>query len=99
MLPEFDAQVAKMKPGQISAPVRTKEGYHLIKLVERRPAGLAPFEEVAPLIHAEAQEKLYGDERRRIWQETANADTVKVNEAAVSELARPPAVSSPAKSK
>jgi len=99
MLPEFDAQVAKMKPGQISAPVRTKEGYHLIQLVERRPAGLAPFEEVAPLIHAEAQEKLYGDERRRVWQETANADTVKVNEAAVSELARPPAVSSPAKSK
>lgn len=99
MLPEFDAQVAKMKPGQISAPVRTKEGYHLIQLVERRPAGVAPFDEVAPLIHAEAKEKLYGDERRSVWQEVANADTVKVNEAAVSELARPPAVPSPAKSK
>ena len=99
MLTEFDEQVAKMKPGQISGPVRTKEGYHLIQLVERRPAGVAPFEEVAPLIQAEAKEKIYGDERRRVWEEVANADAVKVNEAAVSELARPPAVSAPAKPK
>lgn len=99
MLPEFDEQLAKMKPGQISAPVRTKEGYHLIQLVERRPAGVAPFEEVAPLIRAEAQEKIYGDERRRVWQEVANAEAVKLNEAALSELARPSALSAPAKPK
>ena len=95
MLPEFDEQIAKMKPGQISGPVRTKEGYHLIQLVERRAAGLAPFDEVAPLIRAEAKEKIYGDERRRVWQDVANAEAVKVNEAALSELALPV----PAKSK
>ncbi len=99
MLPEFDAQVAKMKPGQISGPVRTKEGYHLIQLVDRRPAGTAPFEEVAPLIHGEAKEKVSGDERRRVWQEVANAEAVKFNDAALSELARPPAMLAPAKPK
>ena len=33
MLPEFSKVVFEMKPGEVSAPVKTTYGYHLIKLV------------------------------------------------------------------
>lgn len=36
LVPEFEAVVYKMKPGEISKPVETQFGYHLIKLVDRR---------------------------------------------------------------
>jgi peptidyl-prolyl cis-trans isomerase SurA len=36
-LPEFILQlVTKMKPGEVSEPVRTPSGFHIVKLVERR---------------------------------------------------------------
>ena len=41
-LPQFILDlVAKMKPGDVSAPVRTPSGYHIVKLNERR-SGEAP---------------------------------------------------------
>jgi peptidyl-prolyl cis-trans isomerase SurA len=36
MVPEFEAMVFKLKPGEISKIVETQFGYHLIKLVDRR---------------------------------------------------------------
>ncbi|HEY2462838.1 MAG TPA: peptidylprolyl isomerase [Steroidobacteraceae bacterium] len=41
-LPQFILDpVVKMKPGDVSAPVRTPSGYHIVKLMERR-SGEAP---------------------------------------------------------
>ncbi len=36
MVPEFEAAAMRMKPGEISKPVDTDFGYHLIQLIERR---------------------------------------------------------------
>ena len=35
-VPEFEGVMNKLKPGQISDPIRTPYGYHLIQVVERR---------------------------------------------------------------
>jgi peptidyl-prolyl cis-trans isomerase SurA len=35
-VPEFDEAMKKLEPNQISAPVRTPFGWHLIQVLERR---------------------------------------------------------------
>ena len=43
---DFEAGVDQLQVGEISNPVLTRFGYHLIRLNERREAGIAPFSEV-----------------------------------------------------
>ncbi len=46
MVPEFDTAVFDMSVGEISGPVKTQFGYHLIKLNGKTEASEIPFEEV-----------------------------------------------------
>ena len=41
-VPEFERAYVELKPGEISQPVRTTFGYHLIQVLERRSADLSP---------------------------------------------------------
>lgn len=46
MVPEFEEVAFKMKPGEISKPVRTQFGWHIIKVVDHKEGRQRPFEEV-----------------------------------------------------
>lgn len=46
MVKPFEEAAMALKPGQVSEPVRTQFGWHLIKLMGNRPAGTVPFEQV-----------------------------------------------------
>lgn len=53
-LPPFYAQaVTAMKPGDISEPILSEYGYHLIELVDWTPAGKADMAEVRPRLEKE----------------------------------------------
>ena len=46
MVPEFANAAFSQKIGDISQPVRTQFGWHVIKVTETKPAGTVPFPEV-----------------------------------------------------
>lgn len=46
MVPEFEKAAFEIKPGEIGAPIRTKFGYHVIKVEEHQQAGKPDFEAV-----------------------------------------------------
>jgi peptidyl-prolyl cis-trans isomerase C len=46
MVPEFDEVAFSIEPGAVSDIVETQFGYHLIKVTERREAGVSSLEEV-----------------------------------------------------
>ena len=52
MVPEFEAAAFAMKEGEISAPVKTQFGYHLIRLNKHNEAEIAPLSAVREEIRA-----------------------------------------------
>jgi peptidyl-prolyl cis-trans isomerase C len=46
MVPEFGDAASKMKPGELSEPVKTQFGWHIIKLDETRPKVFPPLDQV-----------------------------------------------------
>jgi len=65
MVKPFEEAAGALKPGQVSEPVRTQYGWHLIKLEAVRPAGVISLQEAAPEI------------RKRLAEEKASE---KINE-------------------
>ncbi|MGH8661981.1 MAG: SurA N-terminal domain-containing protein [Burkholderiales bacterium] len=57
-VPEFEAALYKLKPGEISAPVETRLGYHIIRLTAVRPGKSKGLEEVRPQIEQELKRQL-----------------------------------------
>lgn len=63
--PDFEAKLAVMKKGDISEPVQTKFGWHIIKLEDKRPYNIPSKsearQEVINNLNTEAINKLAGD--------------------------------------
>ncbi|MBR0034588.1 MAG: peptidylprolyl isomerase, partial [Synergistaceae bacterium] len=58
MVPEFEKAAFELKePGEVSEPVKTQFGWHIIKLEERIPEKPSPFEEVKPRILQELRDQ------------------------------------------
>jgi peptidyl-prolyl cis-trans isomerase C len=82
---EFADIVFTMKKGEIKGPIKTEEGYHIIKVIDQREAGIAPFEEVKQKV-AEACAKKLIDERiselrkaATIHKDSAELKNLKIN--------------------
>ena len=59
MAPEFEDAAYKLNVGEISAPVKTSQGYHIIKLTDKKP--LKPYDEVKDSIRKDLEEQRLTD--------------------------------------
>lgn len=55
MLPEFERVAFKLPVGGISEPVRTRHGFHVIKVEERKALGAPPFDDVKDQLRAKLE--------------------------------------------
>lgn len=63
--PFEDAVNALTKPGDLSEPVESEFGYHIIRLEERREKGLRPYSEAREQLLAEARAAILGEFRKQ----------------------------------
>ena len=59
-VPGFEEAAFKLKAGEISPPVETPHGYHLIRVTALQPAQTKPFEEVRAQIERDLRKQLAG---------------------------------------
>lgn len=62
LVAEYEAAVEALEEGEVSDPVQTEFGFHVIRLIERR---VTPFEEARPQIEEIVREQ----EGELVWQE------------------------------
>lgn len=57
MVPEFQAAVEALKPGEISAPVQSQFGWHIVRLDEVRDTSFPPLAEVKDQIEGQVRQQ------------------------------------------
>jgi len=87
MPPAFDAVVFTLQPGQVSDVVETEYGYHLFRVLEKKPGRKLEFTEVREQVEAkllargraEAQAKYEQDLRSKaqVWVNEANLQAIR----------------------
>jgi peptidyl-prolyl cis-trans isomerase C len=55
MVPEFEQGVAALQPGQLSEPIQSQFGFHVIRLNETRPQAIPTLDEVRGEIESQVQ--------------------------------------------
>ncbi|HEX9191378.1 MAG TPA: peptidyl-prolyl cis-trans isomerase [Candidatus Deferrimicrobiaceae bacterium] len=75
---EFEAASFAAAPGSVVGPVRTTYGWHVIKVYERKPAGVRSFEEVKPQLLAEQRERAQRDAFEALIADLRKSSNVRV---------------------
>jgi peptidyl-prolyl cis-trans isomerase C len=84
MDPAFEAAAFAMKkPGELSEPVHTRFGYHLIRFEDRKPSHQVPFEDALPELLERLKADFIEQKRSQAWKAIYDPAKVNWNEAAV----------------
>jgi parvulin-like peptidyl-prolyl isomerase len=71
LLPELDEALFRLGVGELSSPIQTRVGFHLVKVEERRPASSLSLMEANRAIHQRLYQEKFEDAFRR-WVEELN---------------------------
>jgi len=97
--PFADTAFAMNTPGEISEPVKTQFGYHLIQFHESKPRTVRTFEEVKDKIIQGEREKFQSEQRKKLLSDILSDPTLKLNEEVADRfLSRTPDAADPKES-
>lgn len=90
MVPEFESAAIKLKVGEISEPVKTRFGYHIIKVTDKETGKPIEFEKIkntlAQRLAAEKQKEFFDT----YIDELKNRYKVEMNQEAIAKLSGAP---------
>lgn len=86
MVPEFESAAMRLKKGEISEPVKTRYGYHIIKVTDKKIGQVVEFEKVKNLI----SQNLMAEKQKEVFdsyiEELKKSYKVEINKEALSKL-------------
>lgn len=88
MVPPFEKAAFALPVGELSSLVRTRFGFHIIKVLERRPAAVRPFEEVRDEIVQQLRAQRLSVVRSEIMQPINGTQEVVIDDAFMEALKR-----------
>jgi peptidyl-prolyl cis-trans isomerase C len=90
MVPEFERAAFALEPGEISQPVKTRYGWHLIKITERDEGEIRPFETVKPQIKSLLANRRVEEQVKAKLDALRAAAEVRIDEEALAAIEPPP---------
>jgi len=85
--PFEDAAYALENEGEISEPVKTSYGYHIIRLNRRMPPAPVPFDQIKDQLEAQAEQRHLAEYRKR-YIVSLTEDPIEIPDGAVETMAK-----------
>ena len=90
MIPEMRTLIPTLAKGEVGKPVRTEQGWHIIKLLDLKPASVRPLAEVRVQLAAAMRQRLAQENEKRYLDKLAEQTPVAINEIALGKLRAAP---------
>ncbi len=78
MLPAFEKTAFALGIGEVGGPIRTRYGFHIVKVTDREESKIKPFEEVSKQIYARLSNELYNRKRMEWLKRLRNQAYIEV---------------------
>jgi parvulin-like peptidyl-prolyl isomerase len=86
IMPEILTQIAGMTRGEISDPIRTNAGWHIVKLIDTKPAAPRPLAEVKDSLVASLRQRKLQDNQQAYIAFMLDKNPATVNDALLRKL-------------
>jgi len=86
LIPEIRVVVTRMNKGEISAPIRAANGWHIVRLSDRKPSSVRPLAEVRDQLVASMRLRKAQEAERGYVESLVSKSSVTVNQVELQKL-------------
>jgi len=90
LTPEVRTVTEKLMPGEVSKPIKVANGWHVLKLIERKAAETIPFAEVHERLVQSLRLKRAQENEQRYLDQLVAKTPITINEIALSNIGAAP---------